>query len=71
MVAELNAGGIITASLEWSFDVDGKVASEIYGILSYGWSDKKHRVEITSVEHDVLAVAIDALLGLSNLKEMS
>lgn len=71
MVAELNAGGIFTASLTWSFDLEGKVASELYGIFSYGWSDRKHRVEFCSENQDLLGAAIDTLLGLSNLKEMS
>lgn len=70
MIADINAGGVISASLEWSFDADGKVASEIYGIFSYGWSDKKTRVEITSTDHDVLGAAIESIYGLSNLKEM-
>ena len=71
MVAEINAGGLFTASLTWSFDAEGKVASAVYGIFTYGWSDRKHTVEFCSEDHDILGAAIDAVLGLSNLKEMS
>ena len=71
MVATLNEQGLISANLSWTFDTDGKTASEIYGVFSYGWSDKKHRVEFESEDHEVIAIALDTLIGLSNLKEMS